>query len=466
MNIISTPEQSHFTQVSRQAIQAAYQQAVHMNATEVHPENLFLGALTQDGDAVVEVLSSLRMDREVLRRQAKIIFPLQDIHEGDARNVSLSNEVQACLEWATAFAAHLHASSVQLEHILLSSLRHQRLQPLLELLLSQEGRTPPSYVTDISGQDYTASMDQLIYSRVRMQDVEHFNAKISRRILSSFARPSLAFSDIVGFHEVKQELRGVIEYLKKPRTAQNALGAYHDGLLLIGTPGNSRTLLVQALAGEAVVPLLSLSMPTLFEMTSALSRNEQGTSDIECSTTRSFQTAMEMMAQRGRDIIHHLFEQGKYTSPCVILIDELDLLAKPEMREVGEQWQKQLAVEMDGRDSYRAAVIATTSRLDKIDQSLLLHGRFHHRATLDGSATRPFEAGLTLCFLCQHEVPGNWKYCGFCGTALASVCPSCGSISPDVKGVHFCPECGGNLAEKKMQGDRKGLPYTSGSTKM
>ncbi len=448
--IISIQEQEHFTSASREAIFTAQHEAVRMNATEVSPEHLFLGVLAQDGDEVAEAFSTLRLDREVLREQAATLFPPhRNAGKADERNVPLSREAQACLEWAITFAAHMHISLVRLEHVLLASVRHQRLQPLLVLFLSEVGSVLPSYVTEHSGPAYTTAMDQLITSRIRQRSVVRFTTGVSSRTLSRFERPALLFSDIAGFHGVKQDLREVIDFLKKPQLTQQNVRSYLYGLLLIGPAGTSRTLLGQAIAGEAVVPLLSLSFPTLVEAARSSSSDSTDLFDVDRLPRGSSQAERETMAQRGRRSIHGLFEQGRNASPCVICIDELDALEQPDMKETSEQWQSQLRIEMDGCDTHPAmAVVATISRREKIDPSLLVPGRFDHTATLDGTIMKPFEAGLTLCSTCQQEVPANWKYCGFCGTVLARTCPQCAAVRPEVKGVHFCPHCGYKLGER------------------
>lgn len=442
-------EQDHFTPATREAIHKAQYEAVRMNVEEVTPEHLFLGILAQDGDGVVETFNMLRLDQQVLRKQAATIFPSSgDTGKGDAKSIPLSKEAQACLDWATSFATNLHVPNVQLEHVLLGSVRHQHLQPLLALFLVNAGSILPSYVTERSGLAYTATMDQLITSRIRRRSVLRSNDGVSSRILSSFERPTLTFSDIAGFHGVKRELREVIDFLRNPQLVRQNMPSYLYGLLLVGPAGNSRTLIGQAIAGEGAVPLLSLSIPALFEVASSASDDHTELFGPVRSPYESNQPEKETIAQSGRRLIHDLFEQGKKASPCVICIDALDALARPALRDVHQQWQSQLRIEIDGCDNRPAmAVIATMSRYEQLDQSLLLPGYFDHIAILDGAVTRPFEEGLTICSACQQEVPAHWKYCGFCGVALARACPHCGAKWPDVKGVSFCPECGNQLQE-------------------
>ncbi len=395
MTSIQEQEQEQFTPATREALRMAQREAVRMNAAEVTPEHLFLGVLAQNGDGVAEVFSTLRLEQEALRQQVATIFPSHgDTGEEDEQAIPLSREAQTCLEWADSFATHLHISSVQLEHVLLGSIRHPRLQPLLALFLVNAGGILPSYVTDRSGLAYTATMDQFIASRIRRRRIVRSNQSISSSIpsipsiLSSFERPTITFSDIVGFHDVKQELREVIDFLRNPQLVQQDMRSYLYGLLLIGPTGTSRTLIGQAIAGEAIVPLLSLSIPVLFEMVS--SENGDYTESFgDVRSPRELRHAeKETMAQSGRHMLHDIFEQGKKISPCIIRIDELDTLARPEMKDVREQWQSQLRVELDGCDIHPAmAIMATVSQHGQIDALPLLSGSFTHTATLDQADT-------------------------------------------------------------------------------
>ncbi len=51
---------------------------------------------------------------------------------------------------------------------------------------------------------------------------------------------------------------------------------------------------------------------------------------------------------------------------------------------------------------------------------------------------------MTTCSNCGSENPATQKFCGECGTALASSCSSCGATNPP--GQRFCGECGSALA--------------------
>jgi len=439
-------EQEYFTPALREAIAVAQDEAARMNATEVSPEHLFLGVLAQDDEHLAETFSALRLNQAVLRTQAATAFPShRNVEKGDGKDLPLSNEAHACLEWAISFAMYQHVSHVQSEHALLGSVRHQRLQPLLALFLVNAGSVVPSYITERSGHAYTATMDQYIFSRIRRQRVLHF-AESTTRVLSSFERPTSLFSDIAGFHGVKQELREVTDFLRNPQLVRQDVRSYLYGLFLVGAAGNNRTILGRAIAGEAGVPFLFLSIPVLFEMVRTSSDGSLGIFGDARSPRAPRQAEEETSVQYGQRMIHDFFDQGNKVTPCVLYIDELEALAHPEMRNVCEPWQHQLRREINGSNAHPAMVVmATVRRHEQIEQLPLVGPCFDHTATLDGTIMRPFEAGLTMCAACQQEIPVHWKYCGFCGEAGAGVCPHCGAVHPEGKGMVFCPECGKHL---------------------
>ena len=61
------------------------------------------------------------------------------------------------------------------------------------------------------------------------------------------------------------------------------------------------------------------------------------------------------------------------------------------------------------------------------------------------------------CPRCQHENPAGQKFCGGCGTRLASVCLSCSASNPP--GQKFCGECGTALGQADGPG-KYGTPQS------
>jgi ATPase family associated with various cellular activities (AAA) len=444
--ITTRQEQDHFPPAVRQALHSAQQRALHMDAMEVAPEHLFLGVVAQHDEDVIETFRALRLDHKMILEQIAILFPAdEDVLEGGEKNIALSTETHICLEWAISFAMHQQAPSLRLEHMLLGCVRHQRLQPLLALFLLNAGSILPFYMTERSTRAYTATMDQLIASRMRQRDLHPSSDDPATAILGSIERPSLAFSDIAGFHRVKQELQEALDFLKLPQLFQQERRSYLYGIFLVGPSSNNRTLIGKALAGEAAVPLLTLSLSALLKMVGMADETSMKTSH----TARDASEPGHAGVRKGRHLLHDLFDRAKKASPCILWLDEVDLLGKADLKAVGEQWQSQLRIEMDGYNTHPAmVVIATISRRAQIDQ-LQLSASFNHVAIMDGTALSRFEAGLGMCASCRQEIPTNWKYCGFCGATAGKTCANCGTLSPDVKGVVYCPECGSDLEARR-----------------
>lgn len=172
----------------------------------------------------------------------------------------------------------------------------------------------------------------------------------------------VAFKDVAGADEAKQELQEVVEFLKHPQR-YNALGAkIPKGVLLYGPPGTGKTLLARAVAGEAGVPFFSISG-----------------SDF-----------VEMFVGVGASRVRDLFKQAQSMAPCIIFIDEIDAIGKSRDSRYGggnderEQTLNALLAEMDGFDSSKGLVIlAATNRPEVLDKALLRPGRFDRRVIVE-----------------------------------------------------------------------------------
>ena len=165
----------------------------------------------------------------------------------------------------------------------------------------------------------------------------------------------LSFKNVAGIDEAKEELQEVVDFLKDPAKFQNLGGKIPKGCLLIGPPGTGKTLLAKAIAGEAAVPLFSISG-----------------SDF-----------VEMFVGVGASRVRDMFEQGRRNAPCIIFIDEIDAVGRSRGHGIGggnderEQTLNQMLVEMDGFESTAGVIIlAATNRPDVLDKALLRPGRF------------------------------------------------------------------------------------------
>ena len=165
----------------------------------------------------------------------------------------------------------------------------------------------------------------------------------------------VAFKDVAGADEEKEELQEIVEFLRDPDKYLK-LGAHiPKGVLLVGPPGTGKTLLAKAVAGEAGVKFLSISGSDFVEM------------------------YVGVGASRVRD----LFVQAKKDAPAIVFIDEIDAVGRQRGSGLGgghderEQTLNQLLVEMDGFGSNEGVVVlAATNRVDILDPALLRPGRF------------------------------------------------------------------------------------------
>ncbi|HLJ31656.1 MAG TPA: ATP-dependent zinc metalloprotease FtsH [Candidatus Babeliales bacterium] len=170
------------------------------------------------------------------------------------------------------------------------------------------------------------------------------------------------FNSVAGADEAKEELADVIDFLKNPKKYQRLGAKITRGVLLIGEPGNGKTLLARAVAGEANCPFFSISGSNFIEV------------------------FVGVGAARVRD----LFAQARKHAPSIIFIDEIDAVGRHRGSGMGggnderEQTLNQLLAEMDGFETSPTPVIviAATNRVDVLDKALLRPGRFDRRVNV------------------------------------------------------------------------------------
>jgi cell division protease FtsH len=185
----------------------------------------------------------------------------------------------------------------------------------------------------------------------------------------------VAFKDVAGVKEAKEELHEVVEFLQHPKKFLDLGAKIPRGVLLLGSPGTGKTLLARAVAGEAGVPFFHISGSEFVEM------------------------FVGVGASRVRD----LFKKAKKNSPCIVFIDEIDAVGRKRGSGMGgshderEQTLNQILVEMDGFDpSSNIIVLAATNRPDVLDPALLRPGRFDRQVILDNPDIADREAILKI----------------------------------------------------------------------
>lgn len=167
--------------------------------------------------------------------------------------------------------------------------------------------------------------------------------------------PKVRWEDVGGQCSVKEQLIEAIQLPQKCPEAFERLGIRPPrGLLMIGPPGCSKTLMARAAASEAKLNFLAVKGPELFS---------KWVGDSEKA-------------------VRSLFAKARANAPAILFFDEIDGLAVTRGQEndgtsVADRVLSQLLVEMDGLDQrVGVTVIAATNRPDKIDPALLRPGRF------------------------------------------------------------------------------------------
>ncbi len=188
-------------------------------------------------------------------------------------------------------------------------------------------------------------------------------------------KDKVAFKDVAGAKEAKEELMEVVEFLKNPKKFTDLGARIPRGVLLLGSPGTGKTLLARAVAGEADVPFFHISGSEFVEM------------------------FVGVGASRVRD----LFKKAKKNSPSIIFIDEIDAVGRRRGAGLGgshderEQTLNQILVEMDGFDPHtNVIVMAATNRPDVLDRALLRPGRFDRQIVLENPDIKDREAILKV----------------------------------------------------------------------
>ncbi|CAG8611053.1 4113_t:CDS:2, partial [Ambispora gerdemannii] len=177
---------------------------------------------------------------------------------------------------------------------------------------------------------------------IRGKDIE-FDGFVNKKNVKIFATKDFTKHDFFGEESFSAGGAGV------PRTRFKDVG----GVLLVGPPGNGKTLLAKALAGEC-------RMPFLF---------------------RSGSEFEEAVVGMGARRVRELFRQARsYPQGCIVFIDEIDSIGRKRYSANpghSEQTLNQLLNELDGfhpRDNI--IILAATNSLKVLDSALLRPGRF------------------------------------------------------------------------------------------
>ena len=167
---------------------------------------------------------------------------------------------------------------------------------------------------------------------------------------------STTFKDVAGLDGAKEDMQDVLDFLKDSEKFTRMGAKIPKGLLMVGGPGNGKTLLARAVAGEINCPFIGVNG-----------------SDFS-----------SMWAGVGADRIQELFRVARKNAPCIIFIDEIDAIATTRSNGNGGVARDDnktiiaLLTAMDGLQQYEkpVIVIAATNRYDQLDEAIVRPGRF------------------------------------------------------------------------------------------
>ena len=210
------------------------------------------------------------------------------------------------------------------------------------------------YLPEIDIEGDKVSSDTLEMMEIRTKDFKEGMKEIIPTAMREFyvevAR--VKWSDVGGLYEAKRTLYdNLITAIKDPDGFYKMGIRPPRGALLFGPPGCGKTLIAKSLATESSANIIVVRGPEV----------------------------LSKWVGESEKAIREIFRKAKASSPCVVVFDELDSLARPrsgaEDLASNERVLSQILTEMDDSGSAGVIVIGITNRPDLIDTSLLRPGR-------------------------------------------------------------------------------------------
>ena len=165
--------------------------------------------------------------------------------------------------------------------------------------------------------------------------------------------PKVTYEDIGGLEEEVKKVREMIELpLRHPELFVRLGVEAPKGVLLHGPPGNGKTLLAKAVAGETNANFITIGGPEI----------------------------MSKFYGESEERLREIFKQAEENAPSIIFIDEIDSIA-PKREDVSGETERRVVAQllslMDGLEARgKVVVIGATNRPNAIDPALRRPGRF------------------------------------------------------------------------------------------
>ena len=160
-------------------------------------------------------------------------------------------------------------------------------------------------------------------------------------------RAKVWWKDVGGLNNEKKILEdNILTAINEPQKFRNMGVKPPRGILLYGPPGCGKTLLARSLAAECGANMILVRGPEI----------------------------LSKWVGESEKAIREIFRKAKASSPCVVIFDELDSLAKLKTKEEsnhGETILSQMLTQMEDIGTSNIIVVGITNRPDLIDNSML-----------------------------------------------------------------------------------------------
>ncbi|MGI0006798.1 MAG: CDC48 family AAA ATPase [Nitrosotalea sp.] len=210
-----------------------------------------------------------------------------------------------------------------------------------------------TFLPEIENETEKIAPEILQKMRITLQDFYDAMHEIVPTAMREFyvESPKVWWREVGGLDDAKRTLEdNLITAIKEPAKFQKMGIKPPKGALLYGPSGCGKTLLARALATESGANMILVRGPEI----------------------------LSKWVGESEKAIREIFRKAKTSSPCIIIFDELDSLARFKSNEeggIGERLLSQLLTEMEDGGASRVIVLGISNRPDLIDPSLIRPGR-------------------------------------------------------------------------------------------